>query len=162
MHHSRIACFKKHRENKGKQSKEQQIPNLTSVCMKHGIHITSQKEYWRKKFTIEKKDWNNDTPVLYEKGQGVAGKPRGNSITGKRARKKVKYSDDGQEEEEEEEEVEEEEETNQYYQDSTEDDLQTRKPCRAIQLRTKELSKDRPWIVRRTHNHESKMIHQVM
>jgi hypothetical protein len=72
-----------------------------------------------KKFTIEKADWNNDKPVLYVEGEAVAGKPRGNSISGKRARKKVKYSDDGQEEVEEVE-----EETNQYNQDSTDNDVQ--------------------------------------
>jgi hypothetical protein len=34
--------------------------------------------------------------------------------------------------------------------------------CRAVQIQTKESSKDRPWIVRRTHDHESNTIHQVM
>jgi hypothetical protein len=33
--------------------------------------------------------------------------------------------------------------------------------CRAIKIRTKESSKDRPWIVHRTHDHESNMIPQV-
>jgi hypothetical protein len=34
--------------------------------------------------------------------------------------------------------------------------------CRAIQIRTKESSKDRPWIVRHTHDHETNKIHRVM
>jgi hypothetical protein len=79
----------------------------------HHRRNTGEKVHHRKK------DWNNDKPVLYVEGEVVAGKPRGNSITGKRARKMVKYCDDGQEEEEE--------ETNQYDQDSTEDDVQTGK-----------------------------------
>jgi hypothetical protein len=74
-----------------------------------------------KKFIIDKNDWNKDKPVLYNNGQAIAGKPRGNSIAGKRARKNVNYSEDLQEEEEE-------EETNQNNQDSTDDDVQTGKP----------------------------------
>jgi hypothetical protein len=35
-------------KTQAKKVKKKQIPDLTSFCMIHGIHITSHKEYWRK------------------------------------------------------------------------------------------------------------------
>jgi hypothetical protein len=54
-------------------------------------------ETWDPYYFIEKQDWNNNKPAIYVGGKSFTGKLRGNSITGKRVRKKVDYSDDGQE-----------------------------------------------------------------
>jgi hypothetical protein len=90
-----------------------------------------------KKFIINKDDWNKERPVLYNNGQAVAGKPRGNSIAGKRKRKNLNYSEDGQDEEE----GDEQEETNQYSQDSTDGDVQTGKPKAKKQKVNKSMQK---------------------
>jgi hypothetical protein len=90
-----------------------------------------------KNFIINKDDWNKEKPGLYINGKAVAGKPRGNSIAGKRTRKNVNYSEDGQDEEEGDEQV----ETNQNSQDSTDDDVQTRKPKAKKQKVNKSMQK---------------------
>lgn len=90
-----------------------------------------------KRFIIHRNDWNKDKPELYTNGQAVTGKPRGNSIAGKRARKNINYSEDVQEEEEEDEQV----NTDQYCQDSTDDDVQTGKPNAKKQKVNKRMQK---------------------